>query len=379
MEKQRPTNTDRTDDLLDLLNSRYYKKANLPPITNRLQSTGHLSETGSSFTNRIIDSRGGAKKPTLLEPIKPLSQELSLGEKPQPQEDTITGKPDKITPESDRKPTNLLAALSFAHSQQQQPLKPQTRTQIATSTSDELSASTSPARTKTVVPLNRQKFDEEILIEESRTAFQQRKYDDEIEGDEENPLDDGEDSPHASKYNYDTVFTSQTNRMPQRRHAGDPDSRNMSISKDHYSREDSPKEAPRGSNDSQSRDPRYPTSKAPSSYGKTKTFFIRKIKGNPPANKRAGRNFATQEVLNLVPEITPDINKREEFRPDLTDNRLVNSKHVLFKTFNRYLTNPTSFQAKPAISDLVNLNENFEDVNVVKQLFRTGCSDKDGS
>lgn len=375
MEKQRPTNTDRTDDLLDLLNSRYYKKANLPPITNRLQSTGHLSETGSSFTNRIIDSRGGAKKPTLLEPIKPLNQEVSVAKKSEPQEETTTTKQDKIVLESDRKPTNLLAALSFAQSQQQQPVKPQTRTQMPPETPDELSANTSPTRMNTVVPLNRQKFDEEILIEESRAVFQQRKYDDEIEGDEENPLDDGEDSPHASKYNYDTVFTSQTKRMQERRHPGDP----MSISKDHYSREDSPKEAPRGSNDSQLRDPRYLASKAPSSYGKTKTFFIRKIKGNPPVNKRAGRNFATQEVLNLVPEITPDINKREEFRPDLTDNRLVNSKHVLFKTFNRYLTNPTSFQAKPAISDLVSLNENFEDVNVVKQLFRTGCSDKDGS
>lgn len=103
---------------------------------------------------------------------------------------------------------------------------------------------------------------------------------------------------------------------------------------------------------------------------RTKGFAIRKMQ---TGGFRKTQTVPGQSVLNLVPEITPDINKKEEYRPNLHENRLAHSKHMLFKTFNRYLTNPASFQLKPAINDLVNLNANFEDANLARKLFRTGC------
>src|SRR3990167_9974280 len=367
MEKQKQSRTDRTDDLLDILNSRYYKKASLPPMTSQLLNTGQLSETGSSFTNRIIDSRGQNRKPTYLEPIKGMKNEDNRSATATiPTEDSIMHKADKVfvaaptlstqskLSDSEKKKNNLLAALNFANTQKNYASE-QSRTPV-----DSVGQSRSLSSQKTTGIRPRQKYDEEIVIEESRFKFDRTNPED-AEGDEENPLDDPEEDTK-----YETVFATKPKHV-SKKPSLNSEYKNLSLSKDYYPQEDEFGEIPRGSNDSRFHEGRS-RSKAGSSYAKPKNFFIRKVRGNQPVTKRPLRSFATQEVLNLVPEITPDINKREEFRPDMTDNRLMNSKHVLFKTFNRYLTNPTSFQAKPAISDLVNLNATFEDVNMVKQL-----------
>lgn len=100
---------------------------------------------------------------------------------------------------------------------------------------------------------------------------------------------------------------------------------------------------------------------------KPRGFNIRKVNNKRPA-AQSGQN-----VLNLVPEITPDLNVKQDYKPNLTENKLVNSKHMLFKTFNRYMANPNNFLQKPNMADLVSLNANFVDSHMAIQLFRTGA------
>jgi len=105
-----------------------------------------------------------------------------------------------------------------------------------------------------------------------------------------------------------------------------------------------------------------------------KGFTIRRVGGEKQKNIGI---HTVQGMINLVPEITPDINVKVNYKPRLTENRLANSKHVLFQTFNRYMNNPTAFQQRPAIQDLVDLNANFVDPKFVKQLFKTGATDRE--
>ena len=109
------------------------------------------------------------------------------------------------------------------------------------------------------------------------------------------------------------------------------------------------------------------TSSKIENVSKARGFNIRKVNNKRPATQTG------QTVLNLVPDMTPDMNTKQDYRPNLTENKLMNSKHVLFKTFNRYMTNPNSFHQKPNISDLVSLNANFVDSHMTIQLFRTGA------
>lgn len=62
------------------------------------------------------------------------------------------------------------------------------------------------------------------------------------------------------------------------------------------------------------------------------------------------------------------------------ENRLVISKNVLIKTFNRFLNNPKSFLLQPAsYQDLIDLNRQFDDVRLASRLFRTGKENLRGS
>lgn len=99
-----------------------------------------------------------------------------------------------------------------------------------------------------------------------------------------------------------------------------------------------------------------------------KNFNIRKLKPKRDPPKGQIR------TLNLVPVITPDINQPTDFKPKLKDNRLANSKHILIKTFNRYLANPSGFQKNAGIHELADLNTNFTNADITVQLFKTGLA-----
>ena len=111
--------------------------------------------------------------------------------------------------------------------------------------------------------------------------------------------------------------------------------------------------------------------KVKTSQGGRRLFNIRKVSHQPKPQHAPSR-----ELVNLVPEITPDINKRVDYRPNLAENRLAGSKHMLFKTFTRYLANPAQFQQQTAINDLVDLNANFTDASLTSKLFRGGPHEK---
>lgn len=95
----------------------------------------------------------------------------------------------------------------------------------------------------------------------------------------------------------------------------------------------------------------------------TKKFNIRKLK----------KKF--KGPLNLVTSNTvpPQLENFKKARRALDDNRLATSKHVLIKTFNRYMSNPTMFiKNSGGFKDLVHLNSNFDDPTLAANLFRTG-------
>lgn len=104
---------------------------------------------------------------------------------------------------------------------------------------------------------------------------------------------------------------------------------------------------------------------------KSKKFNIRKINSN---TKKKHRN----RPLNLI-TVKPSINTKIEIVPvgrtALNNNRLAKSKHVLIKTMNRYMSNPSMFQKNlGGMSDLVSLNQNFSDPQLVSNLFRSGTA-----
>lgn len=109
--------------------------------------------------------------------------------------------------------------------------------------------------------------------------------------------------------------------------------------------------------------------KARTAQGGRRVFSIRKV--STQARPAAGR-----ELVNLVPEITPDLNRRVDYRPNLAENRLAGSKHMLFKTFTRYLANPAQFQQQTAINELVDLNAGFTDAALTSKLFRGAATEK---
>ena len=95
-----------------------------------------------------------------------------------------------------------------------------------------------------------------------------------------------------------------------------------------------------------------------------KGFNIRKVK----------KKF--KGPLNLITKEPDGPSYGEELpvrRRALDDNRLARSKHVLIKTFNRYLSNPSMFMKNSGgFKDLVHLNSNFDDPHLAANLFRTG-------
>ena len=57
-------------------------------------------------------------------------------------------------------------------------------------------------------------------------------------------------------------------------------------------------------------------------------------------------------------------------KKNFNENRLGNSKHLLVKTFNRYIMNPNSLRNN--CNDLVMLHRNFNDIDKVYQLYKSG-------
>lgn len=98
---------------------------------------------------------------------------------------------------------------------------------------------------------------------------------------------------------------------------------------------------------------------------KAKKFQIRKLK------KKGGLDAP----LNLIPSNETLQRKVAYQRPALAENRLANSKHVLVKTINRYMSNPTMFMKNSScFVDLVSLNTHFNDPGLIIRLFRSGSN-----
>ena len=103
---------------------------------------------------------------------------------------------------------------------------------------------------------------------------------------------------------------------------------------------------------------------------------IKKVRGE----KKRGFNIRKLKKkfkgpLNLITQTEgpPKMDNKPVRRRALDDNRLARSKHVLIKTFNRYLSNPSMFiKNSGGFKDLVHLNSNFDDPHLAANLFRTG-------
>lgn len=94
-----------------------------------------------------------------------------------------------------------------------------------------------------------------------------------------------------------------------------------------------------------------------------KKFNIRKLKKKfkGPLNLITNSNVPSNLENYKVP------------RRALDDNRLARSKHILIKTFNRYMSNPSMFiKNSGGFQDLVHLNSKFDDPHLAANLFRTG-------
>lgn len=110
------------------------------------------------------------------------------------------------------------------------------------------------------------------------------------------------------------------------------------------------------------------------SKSKERDIRIKKKRGDKKFNIRKLKK-KNKGPLNLITN-TPIQTQLEGFKPArraLDDNRLARSKHILIKTFNRYMSNPTMFiKNSGGFSDLVSLNSNFDDPHLAANLFRTG-------
>ena len=92
------------------------------------------------------------------------------------------------------------------------------------------------------------------------------------------------------------------------------------------------------------------------------------------SNNKAPLNLITSSYVPYNQESSPKSSQTNLIRAQfLNENRLAKSKHILIKTFNRYLSNPNMFlKQSGGFQDLINLNHGFDDVQLAARLFRSG-------
>lgn len=110
--------------------------------------------------------------------------------------------------------------------------------------------------------------------------------------------------------------------------------------------------------------------KQPQKFNKNQTF------SQTVSSKvsKAPLNLVTSSHVPYNQESSPKSSKASLIKNQiLYENRLVSSKHILVKTFNRYLSNPKTFLAQQGgFQDLIDLNKGFDDVSLAVRLFRSG-------